>query len=394
MSRNPRKKNRKVGKHESDKALLTTIIIMAIFGAIMIFDASVYNANQVFNDQFYFLKFQLFWLFLGGIGMFLASVIDYHKILKFSFPFLVGVAISLVLVLVYGEATNGSKRWFEIGSLPRIQPAEFAKLAVVLYYSSWLVKYQQSFKKFEDAFKKGFLKNFMNFSIVLLGISLLILLEPDLGTAFIICLTSFVMFFLSGKDSAHTVGTIGFLAVVAVPLGIFAAILEPYRISRIQTYLSLILKGEVADPQGSGYQVQQILIGIGSGGIWGKGFGQSRQRFGYLVENTAFTDSTFAIILEELGLWGGVLVVAGWIFFLWRGFKIAKSSPDEQGKYLAIGITVWLTCQAFLNMAANVGLIPLTGIPLPFLTYGGSSTIVSMIALGLLLNISKYTKNA
>jgi len=394
MSRNPKKKNRKVGKHESDKALLTTIIVMAIFGAIMIFDASVYNANQVFNDQFYFLKFQLFWLFLGGIGMYLVSVIDYHKILKFSFPFLVGVAISLVLVLVYGEATNGSKRWFEIGSLPRIQPAEFAKLAVVLYYSSWLVKNQQSFKNFEDAFKKGFLKNFINFSIVLLGISLLILLEPDLGTAFIICLTAFVMFFLSGKDRAHTVGTIGFLAVVAVPLGILAAILEPYRISRIQTYLSLILKGEVADPQGSGYQVQQILIGIGSGGVWGKGFGQSRQRFGYLVENTAFTDSTFAIILEELGLWGGVLVVAGWIFFLWRGFKIAKGSPDEQGKYLAIGITVWLTCQAFLNMAANVGLIPLTGIPLPFLTYGGSSTIVSMIALGLLLNISKYTKDA
>jgi len=202
------------------------------------------------------------------------------------------------------------------------------------------------------------------------------------------------MFFLSGKDRAHSMASIAVIGVVGVPLGIIAAVLEPYRLSRIQTFLSLLLKGEVADPQGSGYQLQQILIGIGSGGIWGKGFGQSRQRFGYLVENTAFTDSTFAIILEELGLWGGIIIISAWIFFLWRGFKIAKKSPDDKGKFLAVGITIWLTCQAFFNMAANVGLIPLTGIPLPFLTYGGSSTIVTMMALGLLLNISRYTKNA
>jgi cell division protein FtsW len=145
---------------------------------------------------------------------------------------------------------------------------------------------------------------------------------------------------------------------------------------------------------GSGYQMQQILIVIGSGGFWGKGFGQSRQRFGYLVENTAHTDSIFAVILEELGLWGGALIVFSWIFFLWRGFKIALSAADREGQLLATGITIWLTCQAFFNMAANVGLIPLTGIPLPFLTYGGSSTIVTLIAFGLLLNVSRYTKHA
>jgi len=208
----------------------------------------------------------------------------------------------------------------------------------------------------------------------------------------VIFVTAFAMFFVSGKDKAHTIGSIGVL-LLFVPLGIIAAILEPYRLSRVQTYLNLILTGEVSDPRGSGYQMQQILIGIGSGGFWGKGFGQSRQRFGYLVENTAFTDSIFAVVLEELGLWGGAIIVFSWIFFLWRGFKIALSAVDREGQLLATGITIWLTCQAFFNMAANVGLIPLTGIPLPFLTYGGSSTIVTLMAFGLLLNVSKYTKN-
>jgi len=394
MSRKQKRKKRSKKQNGVDKPILFFIIAMAIFGAIMIFDASVYNANQVFNDQFYFLKSQMLWLFIGGIGMYILSRIPYKQTLKISTGFLLFIIITLILVLISGEVTNGSKRWFEIGSLPRVQPAEFAKLATVMYFASWLSKNQYSYKSLEDAFKKGFLKNFLSFLFVLVIVALLIVLEPDLGTALIICSTAFIMFFLSGKDRAHSMASIAVIGVVGIPLGIIAAVLEPYRLSRIQTFLSLLLKGEVADPQGSGYQLQQILIGIGSGGIWGKGFGQSRQRFGYLVENTAFTDSTFAIILEELGLWGGIIIISAWIFFLWRGFKIAKKSPDDKGKFLAVGITIWLTCQAFFNMAANVGLIPLTGIPLPFLTYGGSSTIVTMMALGLLLNISRYTKNA
>ena len=181
---------------------------------------------------------------------------------------------------------------------------------------------------------------------------------------------------------------------MAFLLGVIAIIIEPYRIERIKTYFNLILNGEVADPRGTGYQMQQILIGIGSGGLFGKGFGQSRQRFGYLVENTAFTDSTFAVLLEEMGLLGGAAIIIAWIIFLWRGFKIALSATDKEGQYLATGITIWLSSQAFLNMAANVGLVPLTGIPLPFLTYGGSSTIVTIMAFALLLNVSRFTKDA
>jgi cell division protein FtsW len=394
MSRKTSNKRKIVeGRHAPDKYILIFLLVMATFGAIMIYDASVHIASQDFGDQFYFLKSQVIWLILGSIPALFFYFVDYRKLLKLSLPALVVVIVLLVLVLVFGEVTNGSKRWFQIGSLPPIQPAEFAKLVIVMYFSSWLAKREHMYTKFDEALKKGFGKNLLGFLAILGTVAILVLVEPDLGTTMIICVTAFAMFFVSGKDKAHTVGSIGVL-LLGIPLAILAAILEPYRLSRVKTYLDLILTGEVADPRGSGYQMQQILIGIGSGGFWGKGFGQSRQRFGYLVENTAFTDSTFAVILEELGLWGGALIIFSWIFFLWRGFKVALSAIDKEGQLLATGITIWLTCQAFFNMAANVGLIPLTGIPLPFLTYGGSGTIVTLIAFALLLNVSRYTKNA
>ncbi len=394
MTRKPKSKRKASSKaHAPDKSVLFFTIAMAIFGVVMIYDASVYKASQELGNQFYFAQLQLLWLVLGIVPALIFYFVDYRKLLKGSFIILLAVVILLILVLIVGEATNGSKRWFQIGSLPQIQPAEFAKLAVIMYFSTWLAKREHNYTKFEDAFKKGFLKSFASFVAILGSVALLILFEPDLGTTMIICVTAVLMFFVSGKDKAHTVGSLGVL-LLTVPLGIIAAILEPYRLSRLQTYFNLILTGEVSDPQGTGYQMQQILIGIGSGGLWGKGFGQSRQRFGYLVENTAFTDSTFAVLLEELGLWGGVLIVFSWIFFLLRGFRIALRSVDKQGQLLATGITIWLTCQAFLNMAANVGLVPLTGIPLPFLTYGGSSTMVIMMALGLLLNVSRFTEDA
>lgn len=358
----------------------------------MIYDASVYQANQAFNDQFHFLKLQLLWILLGTIPAFILYWIDYRKLLKLSLPALIGIIVLLILVLAFGEDINGSKRWFQIGELPQIQPAEFAKIVIILYLSSWLAKQKHQYSKFEDSLKKGFAKNLLGFLAILGSVAFLILLEPDLGTTMIIFVTAFGMFFVSGQDRAHTVGSIGILFLL-LPLGILAAILEPYRLSRIQTFLNLMLTGEVTDIKASGYQMQQILIGIGSGGLWGKGFGQSRQRFGYLVENTAFTDSIFAVILEELGLWGGAILIFSWIFFLWRGFRIAKNAIDREGQLLATGITIWLTCQAFFNMAGNVGLLPLSGIPLPFLTYGGSSTIVVMMAFGLLLNVSRFRKN-
>lgn len=378
--------------HSPDKLVLIFLITMAIFGAIMIYDASVYMANAEFNNQFKFLTQQIIWIFFGTVLGSIFYFIDYRKILKLSTFFLAGTIFLLVLVLIAGVEVNGSRRWFQIGPLPQIQPAEFAKLFIVMYFASWFSKNEYSYSKLEDS-KKAFIKSIVPFLIVLGTVALLIIIEPDLGTAMIICITAFLMFFLSGKDTFHRKGTITILPL-AFLLGVIAIAMEPYRIERIKTYFNLILNGEVADPRGTGYQMQQILIGIGSGGLFGKGFGQSRQRFGYLVENTAFTDSTFAVLLEEMGLLGGAAIIIMWILFLWRGFKIALSANDKQGQYLATGITIWLSSQAFLNMAANVGLVPLTGIPLPFLTYGGSSTIVTIIAFALLLNVSRFTKDA
>ena len=376
--------------HKPDSIILIFTSIMAIFGAIMIFDASVYQANTVFHDQFYFLKSQLVWLIIGIIPAVLVYFWDYRKILKLAFPALIITIVLLAAVLILGEATNGSKRWFAIGSLPKIQPAEFAKVTLIMYLANWLSKRDYKYKDFTSALREGFIKNLFGFLAILGIVAILIILEPDLGTTMILCITSFMMFIMAGEDRIHSIASFASLLLL-IPIAALAAILEPYRLQRVMTFMSLLFTGKVADPQGAGYQMQQILIGIGSGGLFGKGFGQSRQRFGYLVENTSFTDSIFAVILEELGFLGGTLIIIAWIVFLWRGLKIAMTAPDKQGKLLAAGITVWLTMQTLLNIAANVGLIPLTGMPIPFLSYGGSSTVVSLIGIGILLNISKYS---
>jgi len=393
MSRNKstKKKNLFNKKYTPDKLILYFTIFMAIFGAIMIFDASVYKANEEFGDPFHFLKLQTLWIIAGALIATIIYFWDYRKLLKTSLPLIVIIIILLVLVLILGEDINGAKRWFAIGSLPPIQPAEIAKIGIILYLSSWMSTntYFQENTKVE--LKGSFLKALLSFGAIVGIVALLIILEPDLGTTMIIATTSFAMFFMAKNNPEHAKYTIVSLLLLLVPLGAIAIILAPYRLGRMKTYLDLLLTGEISDPRGDGYQIQQILIGIGSGGFLGKGFGQSRQRYGYLVENTAFTDSIYAIILEELGFLGGTLLVIAWIVFLWRGFKIAANAPDKQGKLLATGITIWLTLQALLNMGANTGLIPLTGIPAPLLSYGGSSTIVTFIGIGILLNISKYS---
>ncbi|MCD4756137.1 putative lipid II flippase FtsW [bacterium] len=391
--RKTKKNHKRKRLNAGDKVILTISTLMVVFGAMMIFDASMYVADQIFFDKFHFLILHLQWLVIG-VG--LATLIyfwDYHKLLKISAPALVITIALLLLVLIAGEEINGSKRWFVLGGLGTIQPAEFAKIAVILYLSSWLSKQKYNYKSIKSAYKDGFGKYLLSFIAIVGAPALLIILEPDLGTTMIICITSFLMFLISGEDRIHTAGTLISTLLIGLPLTTLAITIAPYRLERFKTYLTLLFTGEISDPRGSGYQIQQILIGIGSGGFFGKGFGQSRQRFGYLVENTAFTDSTFAILLEELGFLGGSILVFAWIVFFLRGFKIAQNAPDKEGRLLAMGIVIWLTVQAFLNMGANVGLIPLTGIPLPFFTYGGSSTLVTLVGIAILLNISRFTKN-
>ncbi len=384
-NRKIRRRENKIEKGKADKSILLFTLAMTIFGTIMIFNASVYIAGQVFEDQAYFLKLHIIWVFIGMFLGLLIYLIDYHKIIKAITPALIINVVLLVLVLIYGEEINGAKRWFDIGGV-RIQPAEFIKPILIVFLAALLAKFSKI--KGEDRYKEA-RKKIITFLIILLTISILIMLEPDMGTTITICLTALALFFLSSTSSIQTIGTVLTTFVLGI-VGIISIVIEPYRLERINTYFQLLLHGEVTDPRGTGYQLHQILIGIGSSGFWGKGFGQSRQRFGYLVENTAFTDSTFAVVLEEFGFISAIIIIGLWIFFLFKGYKIAQNAPDIQGKLIAIGITIWLTLQAMLNIAANIGIIPITGLPLPFFTYGGSSTIVTFIGIALLLNISRY----
>ncbi len=379
----------KLERGEPDKAIILFTAFMSLFGIIMIFNASVYIAAQVFNDQFYFLKLQIVWTIIAvGIAI-IVYLIGYHRMIKMVIPMmLIGITL-LILVLVFGQEINGAKRWFEIASF-KVQPAELIKPVLIIYLGSWLAKYEELKETTKAKAKKHAIKKISGFIFILLFISILIMLEPDMGTTIVICLTALSVFFLSSTNIMQTVGTIS-VALAGFLVGIIAIVIEPYRLERITTYIQLILHGEVADPRGAGYQLHQILIGVGSSGFWGKGFGQSRQRFGYLVENTAFTDSTFAVVLEELGVLSAILIIGLWIFFFFKGYKIAKNAPDKEGQLLAIGITIWLTIQTLLNIAANIGIIPITGLPLPFFTYGGSSTIVTFVGIALLLNISRYS---
>jgi cell division protein FtsW len=386
----PRKET-KLKKGPPDKTILLFAGFMTLFGVIMIFNASVYIAAQVFNDQFYFLKLQSIWTIISiGFG-FIVYLVGYQRITKFILPILIINLVLLVLVLILGDEINGAKRWFEIGII-RVQPAEFIKPVLIVYLAMWLAKYKEIKDSSIAAIKSDAIKKIIGFLIILLFIAILVMLEPDMGTTMIICLTAIGMFYLSTTNVMQKVGTIS-VGIIGSFVSIIAIVIEPYRLARINTYIQLLLHGDVADPRGAGYQLHQILIGIGSSGFWGKGFGQSRQRFGYLVENTAFTDSTFAVVLEELGVLSAVMIIGLWLFFFFKGYQIAKNAPDKQSQLIAIGVTIWLTLQTLLNIAANIGIIPITGLPLPFFTYGGSSTIVTFVGIALLLNISRYSNN-
>lgn len=394
MYRKEKRPNKKIvdqSKGPVNKTLLYIFGGLILFGIIMVFDASVYKANEQFFDSFYFLKHHLVWLVIGGVAGFIMYKFDLKLLLKLAVPAMIATVILLILVLIFGDSINGAKRWFEIAGIP-FQPAEFAKLTIVIYLAAILSKSPDKSSSQKDLLLMEFKRKAIVFASIVSIVLILVMLEPDMGTTIIIGLTSFIVFFLSGDDRIHLIGS-SILAGVMGIVGVMSAVFASYRLQRITTFLHLLFKGEVDNPTGEGYQIQQILIGIGSSGFWGKGFGQSRQRFGYLVENTAFTDSIFAIVLEELGYASAILMVIVWIVILIIGFRIAMKLEDRFSKLLVAGIVVWLTSQALLNMAANVALIPLTGIPLPFLTYGGSNTIVTLAAIGLLLNISRYAKS-
>lgn len=354
-----------------DKLLLISVIIISLFGALMIFSSSQVWAEYKFNDPYKYLRTQSIFLLLGYIGMYLISKFPYQNYKKLSNIIFFICTLLLILVLIPGIGTvrNGSRSWFGIGSLG-IQPSEFTKLGLIIFTAKYLSNNTKELKNI----KSGVLP-ILGIVIFIFG---LIMLEPDFGTGVVIVMTIIVLLFVSGVKMNF------FIKLGAISLaGVASLILiAPYRMKRIISFLS-----PWSDPLGSGFQIIQSLYAIGPGGLLGLGFGNSIQKHFYLPEPQ--TDFIFAIISEEFGFLGIIIVASLFITIIIRGFKIAMKCEDHFGKYLAFGITFGLAFQTMLNLMVVVGLIPVTGVTLPFLSYGGSSLIISLISVGILLNISR-----
>ncbi len=345
--------------------LLIIAVFLTLFGLVMIFDASSYIAFRDFSDKYHFIKEQSLWVFLGFAALYFFSVFDYKKLYFFSVPVLVSAIIALILVFMPGVGvyTLGAHRWIHFGRFV-IQPAEYVKLALAIYLSAWFSQKE-----------KG---RFLAFSLLMGLVLLLILLEPDMGTTGVILFEAFVLYFVSGAR----VRSFAFLIPLAMLGGFLLTKFSPYRAARLATFLHPS-EGVLT----SSYHVKQILIALGMGGLTGVGLGNSLQKYAYLPENT--TDSIFAIIAEELGFVGALAVIALLFLIVWYGFSIAQHTKDNFGKLLAAGITSFLAIQMIINLGAQTALIPLTGIPLPFISYGGSALLVDLSAVGILINISK-----
>lgn len=354
-----------------DKLLLIAVILICIFGIIMIYSASSIWAEYKYNDPFKFVKAQSIFFIIGLLFIFILSKFNIDILYKKANLILLICFILLVLVIIPGIGTirNGSRSWFGIGSLG-IQPSEFAKIGLIIFVAKYLANNQKNVKDI----KKGVLP-----ILLVIGVFFaLIMLEPDFGTAMVIVLTLIVMIFISGVKLSFfiKIGILGLLGIVGL------IIVAPYRMERIISFLN-----PWVDPLGSGYQIIQSLYAIGPGGLLGQGFLNSHQKQFYLPEPQ--TDFIFSIISEEFGFLGILIVTSFIAFIFYRIIKIALKENNLFKKYLAFGLGFGIIIQSLLNIAVVIGLIPVTGVTLPFLSYGGSSLLISMISIGIILNISK-----
>lgn len=361
---------------KSDNILLFAVFALLVFGLIMITSAGVVYSQARFGDQYYFFKRQfLYGILPGFFACYIFQKIDYHYWKKVSVPLFFISLIFLILVFVPGMGARiyGASRWLQLGPIS-FQPSEMAKLSIIIYLAAWLES--RGSNRIRD-----FFEGFLPFVGILGIISFLIIKQPDMGTLGVIVMTMMVMFFASGSRMSH----LFWMAVGGIASFFVLIKMAPYRLSRLLIFLNPEL-----DPRGIGYHINQALLAVGSGGILGLGLGHSRQKFYYLPEPVG--DSIFAVIGEELGLIGSIILVILFLIFALRGLKIARNAPDDFGKLLGIGITSWVIFQAFINISAITAIIPLTGVPLPFISYGGTSIVFLLAGVGILLSISKQAK--
>ncbi len=365
----------RIKKHKPDKPLFIVIFILLILGLIIMASASIVVSNERFNSPYkYFFHQLLYGVGIGLVGFFIAQKVYYKSWKKVAILILALVICGLVSVFVpgLGFGSGGAKRWIDL-KVFSFQPTELVKLGFIIYLSAWLSK-----KKGEI---KSFSKSTLPFLIFLALLAFFLIAQPDISTLGVIAITGVIMYFLAGAKITHV------LSIILAGAGTLLALIKiaPYRMNRFLTFLNPDI-----DPLGIGYQIKQSLLTVGSGGIFGVGWGLSRQKYNYLP--SPISDSIFAIIAEELGFIVAAGTIILFLFLAIRGLKIAKNSSDRFGFLLASGITSWFIIQALVNIGAIIGLVPLTGITLPFISYGSSSMIACLFGAGILINISKYTE--
>ncbi|EKD76296.1 MAG: hypothetical protein ACD_43C00162G0002 [uncultured bacterium] len=369
--------------HEPNYVFISLLGILLVFGLIMLSSASSVAGFEKFGDPYYFVKRQLLYGILIGLpSMWVLSRIDYHVWKRYAFPIVVINIILIVMILVPGIGVEllGARRWLNIGGI-LFQPSELIKLSFLLYLGAWL---EARGKELHDPST-----GFVPFMIMITFLVLMIAgVQKDLGTMVVIAVIAVSAYFVAGAPWKH----LGIILASAVAAFLFLVKLLPllipsfeYRAHRLTVFLNPDI-----DPLGIGFHINQALLAIGSGGILGLGLGHSRQKFNYLPE--VMTDSIFAVLAEEMGFVIALGVVLLYLALMIQGYKIAKNAPDPFGKIVAIGITTWISFQAVVNIMAMLALVPLTGIPLPFVSYGSTSTATLLIAVGILINISRQTK--
>ena len=360
---------------EPDRKLFGAALALGLLGAVMVFSASAMTSREHFGNGYIFLLRQFVWLALGMAAMFRLVNVDYRR-LRQSRVIFTGLAVALVLLfaVLFLDRSHATHRWIRFGPLS-LQPSEFAKLVVILYLA-WLLERRQPPRKFGVNDPAHTLAPVLGTVLIVVG---LVLLEPDMGTAFMIFLIALVMLFVAGLSIRYLAGAV----LAALPAIYLLIVRVPYRYERLMAFLS-----PGSDPQGHGFQLLQSLIAVGSGGLTGVGLMESRQKLFYLPE--AHTDFIFAVICEELGFIGAAAVLALFALYGWRGFVAAIKAPDHFGRFLGLGITTMVVGQALINLSVVLGLMPTKGIPLPFLSYGGSSLFAMLLATGVLLNISQH----
>lgn len=358
-----------------DYRLMSIVILLVMFGLIMVFSSSYYTAltKDHLGDPLHFIKRQAVWAVLGTAAMLVISSWDYRRLKELT-PFLfVASCILLVVVLVFAEARNGSKRWIDIGPMS-IQPSEIAKIATILFLSYYISENRKMLENF-----KGFIK-----CLGIVMIPVLLVVVENFSTALVIGMVGVIILFVASPKIWYFVA-MGLPAlggmVIAVSLPGFA-----YRMQRITTW-----KDPFADATDSGFQTVQSLYAVASGGFFGLGLGQSRQKLGYIPE--AYNDIIFSIVCEELGLFGAAALILLFFALVYKGISIALKSADLFGALVATGITSMVAIQVIINIAVNTNAMPVTGMPLPFISYGGTSLLIMMSCMGLLLSISKYTRD-